>query len=184
VAITVVSGLPRSGTSLVMQMLRAGGMPVLDDGARVADDDNPRGYLEDARTLQLWSDASWIGEAAGKAIKIVCPLLRALPFDHDFDVIVIERDAGEVMASQSAMLRRRGEDARQLDGFSGLLDALARFKRWVTVQPNVRCLWLEHRRVLDAPAEAAGAIAGFLAQPLDQLAMARAIDPALHRNRA
>jgi len=183
VPITVVSGLPRSGTSLVMQMLRAGGMPVLEDSARVADDDNPRGYLEYDKARQLWRDATWLDDAVGKAIKIVCPLLRALPFDHDYEVIVIERDVGEVLASQATMLRRRGEDARQLDAFTELLAALAYFRRWVELQPNFRCLWLEHRRVLDAPAEAADAIARFLDRPLDRVAMSAAVDPGLHRNR-
>lgn len=181
--ITVVSGLPRSGTSLVMQMLHAGGMPVLEDGARAADDDNPRGYLEYDKTRQLWRDAGWLADAAGKAVKVVCPLLRALPFDHDYQVIVIERDVGEVLASQATMLRRRGEDARQLDAFGELLGALAHFRRWVELQPNFRCLWLEHRRVLDAPAAAADAIASFLDRPLDRAAMSGAVDPGLHRNR-
>jgi hypothetical protein len=167
-----------------MQMVRAGGLPVLDDGERLADEDNPRGYLEDARTRRLWEDTGWLAEAAGKAVKIVCPLARAIPFDHDVRLILIERDLDEVIASQAAMLRRRGGDPRALDGFPALIEALRSFKRWVRYEPNIRCLALAYRSVLDAPAEAAARIASFLDVPLDREAMARAVDPALHRRRS
>ncbi|MFO1003217.1 MAG: hypothetical protein U0936_23025 [Planctomycetaceae bacterium] len=78
--ITVVSGLPRSGTSLAMQMLAAGGLPVLGDEHRPADEDNPRGYLEDARVKSLERDATWLAEAEGKAVKIISFLLPKASF--------------------------------------------------------------------------------------------------------
>jgi hypothetical protein len=183
-AIVVVSGLPRSGTSLAMQMLRAGGYPVLEDSARLPDDDNPRGYVEYEKTLRLWQDASWLHEAAGRAVKIVCPLLAALPFDHDYAVILMQRDLAEVAASQATMLRRRGEDASRLGAFAELVQALERFQRWVRYQPNFRCLELGYRDALADPAATAARIEAFLGVPLDRAAMTSAIDPGLHRQRA
>ena len=106
--ITIVSGLPRSGTSLMMQMLDAGGMPVLSDGERGADVDNPRGYLEWERIKQLPKNPGCIAEAEGKAVKVISQLLLSLPAQHEYRVIFMQRPLPEVMASQDEMLRRRG----------------------------------------------------------------------------
>src|SRR5438046_6429896 len=106
--ITVVSGLPRSGTSLMMQMLRAGGMPVRTDGFRKADEDNPRGYLEYEPVKRTREDSSWVSDAVGKAVKVVYLLLRDLPDGFDYRVILMRRSLREVLASQSAMLMRSG----------------------------------------------------------------------------
>src|SRR5579864_2844630 len=106
--ITIVSGLPRSGTSLMMQMLVAGGMPPLSDGERQADTDNPRGYLEWERIKQLPNDPACIAEAEGKVVKVISRLLLAVPAGHEYRVIFMQRPLPEVLASQDAMLRRRG----------------------------------------------------------------------------
>jgi hypothetical protein len=106
--ITIISGLPRSGTSLMMQMLAAGGMPILSDGERRADVDNPRGYLEWERIKQLPKDPTCIAEAEGKAVKVISQLLLSLPPEHQYRVIFMERPLPEVMVSQDEMLRRRG----------------------------------------------------------------------------
>jgi hypothetical protein len=182
--ILVVSGLPRSGTSLAMQMLHAGGVPVVVDGERASDDDNPRGYFEDARTLRLWDDASWLDDAVGKAIKIVVPLLRALPFVYDFRVLLMERELSEVMASQATMLRRQAGDDRRLAAFGQLVESLAWFKRWVRYQPNFRCLEVSYRCVLESPAEQVARIAGFLERELDHDAMVSVVDRSMYRQRS
>jgi hypothetical protein len=106
--ITIVSGLPRSGTSLMMQMLAAGGMPVLSDGERKADTDNPRGYLEWERIKQLPKEPALIGEAEGKVVKVISQLLLSLPDEHEYRVIFMQRPLPEVLKSQDEMLRRRG----------------------------------------------------------------------------
>ena len=106
--ITVVSGLPRSGTSLAMQMLAAGGMPVLIDGERQADADNPRGYYEWERIKRLPYEPSCIAEAEGKAVKVISHLLLTLPDGHDYSVVFMQRPLAEVAASQAEMIRRRG----------------------------------------------------------------------------
>ena len=108
VMITIVSGLPRSGTSLMMQMLAAGGMSILSDGERRADVDNPRGYLEWERIKQLPKNPGCIAEAEGKAVKVISQLLLSLPAQHEYRVIFMQRPLPEVMASQDEMLRRRG----------------------------------------------------------------------------
>src|SRR5512134_4034770 len=106
--ITVVTGLPRAGTSLVMQMLVAGGVPILVDGARPADADNPRGYLEFAPVKRLREDASWLPRARGRAVKVVVPLVCDLPPSERYRVLLVERDVREVLASQRTMLAGRG----------------------------------------------------------------------------
>ena len=106
--ITIVSGLPRSGTSLMMQMLAAGGMAILSDGERVADADNPRGYCEWERIKQLPKDPLCIAEAEGKAVKVISLLLMSLPEGHEYRVIFMQRPIPEVLASQDVMMRNRG----------------------------------------------------------------------------
>src|SRR5271163_4870234 len=106
--IVIVSGLPRSGTSLMMQMLAAGGMPVLSDGERQADTDNPRGYLEWERIKQLPNDPQSIAAGEGKVVKVISRLLLALPAGPEYRIIFMERPLPEVLASQDQMLRRRG----------------------------------------------------------------------------
>src|SRR3979490_1093936 len=106
--ITIVSGLPRSGTSLMMQMLAAGGLPILSDGERKADTDNPRGYLEWERIRQLPKETSLIAEAEGKAVKVISQLLLSLPSGFEYRVIFLRRPLAEVLASQDEMLRNRG----------------------------------------------------------------------------
>jgi hypothetical protein len=108
-SLVVVTGLPRSGTSMLMQMLAAGGMRFLSDGLREADEDNPRGYLEFEPVKNLLKDSKWLFEGAGKAVKIVAPLLAALPPGLACRVILSERDLDEVLDSQERMLVRRNQ---------------------------------------------------------------------------
>src|SRR3981081_1535412 len=106
--ITIVSGLPRSGTSLMMQMIAAGGLPVLCDGERKADTDNPKGYLEWGRIKQLPKDPGLIAEAEGKVVKVISQLILSLPSGHEYRVVLMQRPLPEVLKSQDEMLRRRG----------------------------------------------------------------------------
>ena len=111
-SITIVSGLPRSGTSMMMQMLQAGGLPAFTDAKRAADGDNPRGYLEHEKATQLARDSDWIAEARGHAVKIVAQLLLYLPRDERYRVI-LDRDI-EIVGSQNAMLDRLPDRWRSL----------------------------------------------------------------------
>jgi hypothetical protein len=187
VAITVVSGLPRSGTSLMMQMLVAGGMAVLTDGARSADEDNPRGYFEYEAVKRTKRDASWVPLAVGKAVKVVYALLRDLPADHEYRVIMMRRDLSETIASQREMLRRSGRAGTDI-GDPKLRDLFARelekTSAWLREQPNFRVLEVEHRDCLKYPGEVAARANHFLGETLDEAAMAASIDPSLYRQRS
>ncbi len=108
--ITIVTGLPRSGTSLMMKMLEVGGIPPLTDRARVADEDNPKGYYEFERVKKLPQDTSWLPEAEGKAVKMVSMLLYDLPKDRAYKIIFMRRQMEEILASQKKMLLRRNKD--------------------------------------------------------------------------
>src|SRR5919108_5001430 len=109
--IIVVSGLPRSGTSMAMKMLHAGGLEVVTDGLREADDSNPKGYfeLEAVKELDKDGDTAWLRDARGKAVKIISFLLTFLPDEHDYRVVFMQRDLHEVLASQNKMLLQRSE---------------------------------------------------------------------------
>src|SRR5882724_6754601 len=113
--ITVVSGLPRSGTSMMMRMLEGGGLPVMADGIRTADDDNPRGYYEFEPVKRLNRETSWLPAAYSKAIKIIYIHLYNLPSEHRYKVLFLERSLDEVIASQRAMLERRQETSQLND---------------------------------------------------------------------
>ena len=185
--ITIVSGLPRSGTSLMMQMLAAGGMSILSDGERLADADNPRGYCEWERIKQLPKDPACIAEAEGKAVKVISQLLFALPAGHDYQIIFMERPLPEVVASQAEMIRRRGTAGAALSEtalIAGLKMHLNQVNAWLLQRPQISLNRVEYHCVLRNPRAAAEAVQNFLGQELDIEAMTRQVDPALHRQRA
>jgi hypothetical protein len=184
--ITIVSGLPRSGTSLMMQMLDAGGLPVLSDGERKADTDNPKGYLEWERIKQLPKDPSLIAEAEGKVVKVISQLILSLPSGHDYRVILMQRPLPEVLKSQDEMLRRRGNADSNADA-SAIEEAFQRHlievNKWLAGKANVQVSRAHYHRVLREPTAVAGEIAAFLGLSLDIDAMVRQVDGSLYRNR-
>ena len=186
IMITIVSGLPRSGTSLMMQMLTAGGMTAVSDGERRADDDNPKGYLEWERVKQLPKDPALIQEAEGKVVKVISQLLLSLPSNHQYRVIFMQRPLPEVMASQDEMLRRRGTYDAAVDQ-SAIVDAfrdhLYKVHSWVSSQPNIKMLRLPYHDVVRDPKAASLQIAEFLGLPLNTDAMAHQVDGSLYRQR-
>ncbi|MDH3403301.1 MAG: sulfotransferase [Acidobacteriota bacterium] len=187
-AVVVVSGLPRSGTSMAMKMLEAGGVELVTDGARSADIDNPKGYFEDDRVLDLAKseDKTWLRDARGKAVKIISYLLRHLPPDNNYRVLFMRRDIGEVLASQAKMLARRGEQqGADDDAMRELFEAdLWRANYHLKRAPHIQALDLHYRHVLEDPVPHARRIAEFLGRDLDLEAMAAIVDPELYRNRA
>jgi hypothetical protein len=184
--INIVSGLPRSGTSLMMQMLDAGGLPVLSDGERKADADNPKGYLEWERIKQLPKDPSLIAEAEGKVVKVISQLILSLPSDHEYRVILMQRPLPEVLKSQEEMLRRRG-NADSNTGTSAIEEAFQRHlievNKWLAGKENVQVSRVHYHRVLREPKTVASEIAAFLGIPLDIEAMVMQVDGSLYRNR-
>jgi hypothetical protein len=186
--IVVVSGLPRSGTSMAMKMLEAGGVAVVTDGARAADDDNPKGYYEDERVKDLGrsTDRRWLRAARGKAIKIISFLLKDLPADNNYKVLFMERDLGEVLASQQKMLVHRGEDSSTDDASmrEHYLEHLRHVKFMVGYRRHFDALFVSYRSVLDSPRDEARRINEFLGGVADEGAMVEVVDRALYRNRA
>jgi hypothetical protein len=184
--ITIVSGLPRSGTSMMMQMLAAGGLPALADNVRQADEDNPRGYYEFERVKQVDHDNSWLDEAEGKAVKMVYRLLYDLPPDRPYRVIFMTRALDQVIASQEVMLERQGKAGERVDT-ARLADMYRRQLQtvmvWLGAQPNFSVLAVDYRDVLSDPEQVVQQLDGFLDGRLDTDAMLQVPDWSLYRQR-
>ena len=185
--IVVVSGLPRSGTSLMMMMLDGAGIPPMQDYVREADMDNPKGYYEFERVKKLPDgDTKWVGEAKGKAVKVITMLLEHLPSKYKYDVILMRRDIEEILASQRKMLERRGEDPEKVSDqeigqlfekhFNHVFD-------WIQKQKNIRFVEVSYNYLLDSPKVEISKVNQFLGGNLDEDAMLSKIDPDLYRQR-
>ena len=195
--IVIVSGLPRSGTSMIMRMLEAGGIPPFTDVVRKPDSDNPRGYYEYEPVKRLDKEASWIGSAGGHALKVISTLLKYLPAEYSYNIVFINRSLEEVLASQQAMLRRRVEQGeippeaaapeRLNQEHDQLLQSYARhirqIRQWLREQSNIKTLFVEHRETLDNPQQTAQAINQFLGGNLDIQAMVNTVEQQLYRQR-
>ncbi len=185
--ITVVSGLPRSGTSMMMKMLEAGGIPPITDELREADEDNPKGYYEFERVKQMdQGDTSWVVGSRGKVIKVISALLKHLPPGEQYRVVFVRRNMPEILASQRKMLIRRGEDPDKMDNAQMAMlfeKHLKQIDEWLKAQPNFRVLYVHYSDVLADPRPQIATINEFLGGNLNTQAMAEAVDPGLYRNR-
>jgi hypothetical protein len=183
--ITIVSGLPRSGTSLMMQMLLAGGMPVLTDGKRVADEDNPNGYWEFEAVKNTKASCGWLLQAWGKAVKMVHLLLMELPCEgYSYRVLLMKRRMEEVLASQRVMLQRQGKSGAALSPQrlgQIFLDQMQRVEAWLKAQPHFAVLTVDYNALIADPVPQAAAINEFLGGGLDQDRMVQAVKPSLYR---
>ncbi|MEE2619563.1 MAG: sulfotransferase domain-containing protein [Candidatus Poribacteria bacterium] len=183
--ITVVSGLPRSGTSMMMQMLRAGGLTCLTDELREADISNPKGYFEFEKVKGLRADNSWLPEANGKVIKIISHLLSCLPPELNYKTIFMERDLGEVLASQRKMLANqgRGEENLSDERLGRIFAQQLRQVRKMLADRHISTLFLGYKDVLEDPVEISTQLRAFLGNNLDQQAMRDVVDHNLYRQR-
>lgn len=182
-----MSGLPRCGTSMMMRMLEAGGMPVLVDGVRQADEDNPNGYYEFERVKRLKDDKAWLPEASGHVVKMVSALLTELPADYRYRVVFMERDVAEMLESQRAMLLRHGEvdDSRPLQHRVAAFDRhIASLLAWIDRQPNFALLRISYNDVLTDTERQIDMVNRFFGGVLECAAMARVVDVSLYRQRA
>ncbi len=186
--ITVVSGLPRSGTSMMMKALEAGGLPVLTDALRVADEDNPKGYYEVERVKQLdQGDTAWVAEAQGQVIKVISALLEHLPAAYSYRVLFMQRAMPEVLASQRKMLERRGEPTDRVsdEELTRLFTKhVQKVETWLRAQPNFQVLTVDYNRMLADPLPWVRQVNQFLDGRLDEPRMVEVVDPTLYRNRA
>ena len=188
--ITIVTGLPRSGTSMMMQMLVAGGLPPLIDGIREADTSNPKGYYEYDKAKQLGSDAGWISEGKGKVVKIVAPLLPLLPSKIDgtpahYRIAFMERALEEVVSSQRTMLDRQQRKGAELDQARLAEIFLGQLKNIHTViaDRGIPCIRVQHAEAIRDPLSVANRLNRFFDKSLDTTAMAAVVDPTLYRER-
>jgi hypothetical protein len=186
--IVIVSGLPRSGTSMMMKMLEAGGIMPLTDKIREADTDNPKGYYEFERVKQLdKGDTAWLPDAQGKVVKIISALLKHLPADYEYRIIFMRRNMPEILASQRKMLIRRGEDADNMNDetMTSLFEKhLKSTMQWIESQPNVSVLYVHYSDMLADPIPQIKKINEFVGSRLNETAMTTVVDPNLYRNRA
>lgn len=185
--IIVVSGLPRSGTSMMMAMLRAGGIPLLTDEIRVPDEDNPKGYYEYERVKKLAEgDLNWLSEAQGKAVKIISYLLMKIPASFNYRVIFIHRRLDEILASQRKMLLNRGEDpdkTSEAEIRAVLTKHLHQVAEWIRAQPNIEHLEVNYNQMLEEPDEDIQRIAAFLGGSMEPHKLTEVIDSRLYRQR-
>lgn len=185
--ITIVSGLPRSGTSLMMNAITAGGIEPIIDHVRKADEDNPKGYYEFEPVKKTKDNATWLNNASGKVVKMVYRLLYDLPAQHQYRVIFMRRNITEVLQSQNKMLERAGKppggisDAQMHVLFTTELNKSA---RWLTDQPNFKVLYINHRDMIHDGTAQAQKINDFLDEGLNVEAMAAVVDPNLYRNQS
>lgn len=184
--VIIVSGLPRSGTSMMMKAIDAGGIEPLIDHVRRADEDNPKGYYEFEPVKKTKEDASWLADAPGKVVKMVYRLLYDLPGTYQYRVVFMQRDLSEVLASQKKMLQRSGKsggavpDEQMAALFAAELD---KCRKWLSEQPHFKVLFINHRDMINHPQAPCEAVDAFLDGGLDVHAMAETVDPNLYRNR-
>jgi hypothetical protein len=185
--IVVVSGLPRSGTSMAMQILAAGGYPVTTDAIRIADEDNPKGYFEEERVKDLHKDdvgRDWVRATRGKAIKVISFLLRYLPQDNNYKVIFMRRDLNEVLASQSKMLERLGEanETSDEDMLALWKDHLWKVNYLLKHAPHMEFIDVVYSDAVRDPVREVTRIRDFVGTDLELEKMAGVVDPSLYRN--
>lgn len=184
--IIIVSGLPRSGTSMMMNMLKAGGFPILTDELRQADEDNPYGYYELEDVKRIKEDISWLPQATGKAVKMVSALLYDLPGEYEYKIIFMQRPMKEILASQRKMLERMGKKDIPPDEEIEYLYAkhLKEIMDWLEDQPNMKVLYMKYNDLIASPGKEINKIRDFLGHHMDADKMISVVDPSLYRNRS
>lgn len=184
--ITIVSGLPRSGTSMMMKILEAGGLEVLTDNIRTADEDNPKGYYEYERVKALDDDTAWLDDAIGKVVKIISALIMKLPSAYHYKIIFMQRNMEEILSSQRKMLERRGEPTDTIhdeEMTAAFRDHLVKVEKWLNSNSNVDFLYVNYNDTIIHPKENVRKINEFLGDRLNEDKMLAAIDKALYRNK-
>ena len=185
--LTVVSGLPRSGTSLMMQMIAAGGVEPVTDHEREPDVDNPHGYLEFERVKQIKTDQGWLPESMGKSVKMIHALLEPLPDNHDYRVVFMRRNLDEILASQTKMLERQGKSGANLPPAvlkKVFQDQLDKTLAMLESRPNFAVHEVWYHEIVSDPQTHAEAVDAFLGGGMDIEAMVGAVDPKLYRNKS
>ncbi|WP_235297963.1 alkaline phosphatase family protein [Portibacter marinus] len=185
--ITIVSGLPRSGTSMMMQMLNSAGMDIYSDEVRKADESNPKGYFEHENIKSLINNKEWITEAEGKVVKVIAHLLPHLPPNYKYKIIFMERDVTEIIQSQQRMIvglgKKVDDETLPLHLYERYKKTIRNIKKWASEKPNVEILYLSYSEVVSKPLLMAVDVAEFLENSIDPIELIRPIEPALYREK-
>lgn len=186
--LTIVSGLPRSGTSLMMQMLAVGGLPAKTDGQRIADEDNPQGYYEWEAVKQLPKQPELFDDESldQQAIKVISMLLTGLPRKHRYKIVFMSRDVAEIAASQAKMINRLGTG----DGdFTEITSKLERHREeilgWLGTRKFIDLLVVDYSDLIASPDSASKRVVDFLGTEQLPMAneMAAVVRPELYRQK-
>lgn len=183
--IIIVSGLPRSGTSMMMQMLEAAGIAIVADHIRKSDEDNPKGYYELEEVKNI-NNTSWIDNCHGKAVKVISALLQNLPSTKNYKIIFMERDLNEILASQKAMLQRLKKNGADISDDEMILkfkQHLEQIKKWLLNKENMDVLYVNFRDVIDRTDEVARKVINFLGTDADITNMVQVVDERLYRQK-
>ena len=180
--IVIVSGLPRSGTSMMMQMLSNGGLKALTDDVRTQDISNPRGYFEYEKVKSLAQDAEWLSLAEGKVVKVIAQLVPFLPKQFNYKIIMMHRDIKEILTSQQKML---GKDAAVIPFTLSEIftKQLQQTEQFIASQANMEVLTVHYKDVIESPLEQAESIASFLGIGLDIEGLMKSVEKDLYRNK-
>jgi hypothetical protein len=174
----------RSGTSLMMKMLEAGGIEPVTENIRGADLDNPKGYYEFEKVKTVAEDSSWLPGTRGKAFKMMSIRLRNLPRNHRFKIIFMRREIGEILASQSKMLEHMGKASGPTNEQMATLftNHLAEIETWLAQWPEIEVLYVSYNDLVQNPSAVVDRIKTFLNRPLNVDAMIATVDISLYRN--
>jgi len=185
--IIVVSGLPRSGTSMMMKILAEGGLSIVTDELRTPDDDNPNGYFELETVKQMSAgNVTWLSNAGGKVVKVISALLEYLPPEYSYKVIFMEREIKEILASQQKMLSRRNKTSKSSDAEmeEQFRKHLTVVKPWLARQPNMDVLYVSYNALVSDPEPQCKRVVEFIRAPLNLSRMLEVPNATLYRNRA
>jgi len=180
--ITIVSGLPRSGTSLMMQMLNKGGMDCLVDGKREADDSNPKGYYEYEPVMSIQKDNSWLDKAQNKTVKIVAPLLNKIDDQYRYKIIFMMRDIDEILKSQQKMIGR-SEDVFPVKLHNEFQKLLTNIEVWKKKEPGVELIYVNYKDVLNHTDDVIDKVVSFIGKDMNKESMKKCVDKSLYRNK-
>ena len=185
-SITVVSGLPRSGTSMMMQILHAGGLEPVTDNVRLADASNSKGYYEHEAVKALSKgNYECLRNAQGRAIKIISSLLKHLPCDHHYKVIFMQRDIDDVIESQDRMLLSLNKPLNSQDNKKIkklYAQHLNNITSWLSQQDNIDVLYVNYTEVLNKPVNHIDLITEFTHIKADSKPMIDCIDKHMCHN--
>jgi len=183
-SIVIVSGMPRSGTSMLMKALKDGGLEPLTDGVRTPNEDNPNGYFEYEPVKNLKNDNSWMKDAIGKSVKIIYKHLNLLPTDYQYKIIFVERNIDEIISSQKKMLINMGKKNTFSNQVLKIVfeKEIQKTKQWL-LKNKFEVLYVWYNLILSDPKKQMERVKNFVESDVDLDKMVSTVDPKLYRTK-